>query len=268
MNQLEIIAGRGTVRLKNDMELNRFHKFLKLNVLPCIQNQKKSTAKFKKYSFDFSPLTKYRAIIEYKEDNYDYYMILETLPDHDVVSAIIHNPIREKVLMVQRSLSDDLWPGKWYFLTEHIEGGSPYRKLGLLESTAIRGAQEEVSLAVRVDRLDNPYNIFYQNERFRVWPIVCTAYTDDVKKNNEIKEVEWVPFNKLSSFINVNDLIEKGVSLGDDGHTIDHVLWGSLSHPGVLFSPYAFSGRLRPKLIDLSNDRKNGCIDFYEHKII
>lgn len=243
---------------RNPAEIERLNAFVEKGLEKCFSKGKDIKLKFrqkgKSDQFVFQFQTGYRAKVGHA-DTHIYDMVVESIPDHEVVSAIIYHPRNDAVLFVQRSFSDPLWPGKWYFISEHIEG-RPTWELGILEKTAKRGAMDEVSLDVGIKGVLRPYSIFHQNERFRIWPVVCKAYSDDVNRNHEINDYKWIKPSKVRLKLDPMEIIEGGGSLGDDGHTLDDVLREVDAGVcgGVLFAQ--FNKRAGPAILKLANSRQ------------
>jgi 8-oxo-dGTP pyrophosphatase MutT (NUDIX family) len=102
------------------------------------------------------------------------------------VSAIISH--KNKVLLMQRDINDEHFPGHW-----GVPGGGMEDGDTTIEATAVREVYEEVGLKIK------PIQIRYNNRYNDVIFIVITAeiegelaFEDKLKTSEEVYKYEWV----------------------------------------------------------------------------
>lgn len=237
----------------NDSDVTRFVDFIENGLLSALSNQKEMRLKFTgikgRTEYCFFPQNRFRALIT---ESFGYEMLVETPPFADVVVSLVYNPERDSVLLVKRDKNDDLWPGKWYAPSEHIEG-RPFWEEGIIQSTCHRGLREETSLEIEINRFLRPSNLFHGKKRFRIWPVVCTAYTDRIKLNHELEKYKWEDVS-LGYFALMSPKYIGGIkSISDDGHVFMD-LFKEANNPCCPGSSCSYS--LRPSPL-ISQDSKH-----------
>ena len=199
-----------------------FYRFVEAGLRASTSQNKTLRRTFKSRnensSFYFMPENRYRVRLT----NDGGTTIIEKPTSHEVAVVAIQDPTQKKLLFMKRPKDEDLWPEKWYFVSEHIEGRPTWQK-GLIELTAHKGAREEVGLDIDLEKLFNPYSIFNRGQRFRIWPVLAKAHTTDVVPNKEVAEVKWLTPEEIAYELKREEVIE-GESLGEDGHNIIDLL--------------------------------------------
>ncbi len=207
-----------------------FADFLNTNIDKCFAKGRQINKTFKyedrKLKLSFTKRNPYTILLF--DGTSRRWTFIEKRPEHEVVSAIILYPTkffglqsREDIFMIKRPDDDPIWPGMWYFPTEHIEEGRPTWRKGVVQTAIHRGIREETGIEVEIKGLLKPYNIFYNGERFRVWPSFCEAYMDDHNTNEEVADHDWIPLNKICEKLGRDNFIEGKRS---EDHDIEDVI--------------------------------------------
>jgi len=132
------------------------------------------------------------------------------------VIAVLRN--QNKFLLVQRALTENIFPGKWQNLGGKVELGET------IEQALIREAKEEVGIEV----FDHP--VFLQSYSWKknqqtpirlglIFLINLNGSTQKykIKLNKELSNYNWFTFNKLKHMDHKDLLIGKGNNTGTLG---------------------------------------------------
>jgi len=124
-----------------------------------------------------------------------------TNPDiiHRSVYLFITNS-NNQLLIQQRSFTKDKGPGQWAeSVGEHVTYGETY------EVAAVRGAREELGLDLQPTYRDQGLFILpSQKEYSYIYQATHESNLTNLD-TNEIEQVQWVAFDKLTDFIKIYD---------------------------------------------------------------
>ena len=138
---------------------------------------------------------------------------------HEVAVVCIYHPVRDELLFARRSLDDDLWPGKWYVISEHIEGVADAQGSAAIE-TAVKGAKVETGLDIGIlGLLPARPVIQYKSERFSLWPVVARARSDNIVLHKaELIEYCWLYSKCAMGVLGYENFVRCDAEVNGAGH--------------------------------------------------
>ena len=116
-------------------------------------------------------------------------------------SVVIVVTDKNKILLIQRSKTDDWMPLHWSFPGGHIEiNESPYK-------AAKRELKEETNLDGKVT-----YAGFRKTKTGKMYIYLCDEFKNDLQLNYEHCEKKWIEYNKIDELENKTPYVKEIVA--------------------------------------------------------
>lgn len=112
-----------------------------------------------------------------------------------VVTGIVRNG-DGRILLLKKSMSDHVYPGKWSFCSGYV------KEFEAGEDTVLREIEEETGLKAAIERKGSLVEVV-DEEKQRRWIVacyLCTVPSDEVRLCHENTEFRWVQPGDIARF--------------------------------------------------------------------